>query len=78
MSEAAYKWKYMEAIKEFMAIMEWNDELEIDEDGKNISLTTGLTIDVLDGRGIIEISENLDIFDFYIYYSANRSQERRE
>lgn len=78
MSKAGYKWKYMEAIKEFMAIMKWDDELEIDEDGKNISLTTGLTIDVLDGRGIIEISENQDIFDFYIYYSANCPQERRD
>ena len=63
--------KYQTEMSEFLSIMNWNDvELNLNVEGQQVVIATGVTIDGQNGRAIIEANSDNDLFDFYIYYTG--------
>lgn len=62
------KIKYIEVMRHFLEIKEWNDEFEVNEPGAQVILQTGLNIGEQSGRLFLELNYDTDIVDVFIYY----------
>ena len=61
--------KYEKEMQEFLSLMQWEDELDVDAEKGMVSLSTGLSIDGQSGKLIIEANSNNDIFNIKIYFN---------
>lgn len=69
---------YERILQEFKKIREWDDEIIVEEDGKSVSLSTGVDIKSQNGRLIIEASDANDIVDVFFYYGIECRKEKYE
>ena len=52
----------------FLAIMEWEEEVEVDEAARCVKLQTSLNIGDQSARLFLEAGEDTDYVDVFIYY----------
>ncbi len=69
--------KYEKEMQEFLSIMEWKDELNVNTENEQVSVATGINISGQSGRAIIEANSDNDIFDFYIYFIALKCKAKK-
>ena len=70
--------KYEAVMEDFLSVVGWTDQLDIDGEAKTITLATSLSIAELNGRLIIEAQDSNDIFDFFIYFLINCKNNKKE
>lgn len=64
------KLKYEAILEEFMALREWADDLQVDEDDMSVTLNTAVSFESQSGRLIVEASDKADIVKVYFYYAV--------
>ena len=70
--------KFLQVMKEFLALREWDDELDINVESKIVSLDTGLGIGGLKGRLVIEALEDIEVIDAFIYFKDLRCKPAKK
>ena len=58
-------------LQDWLRLQEWEDEIEVDEERKNSIVSTNMVVDGQTHRLYLEVDEELDMFELYMYGIAS-------